>query len=76
MAAPNNQAELISGLASALFVLVQTMHNEGVMPAQKYRDALLRLWDRMPEQGAQAGEGVLFERLIDLLNEIPPQQTP
>jgi hypothetical protein len=59
--------EFVTGTLSALAALADTMDQQGVMPKSAYRNTLVALWEQMPDQDAQAGEGMIFERLIDYL---------
>ena len=65
-------SEVLTGLTSALLVLVDTLEELEIPVRRRYRDNMARLWDEMPEELAQGGEGYIFERLIDRLNELRP----
>jgi hypothetical protein len=67
-------SEITAGLASALFALVETLDEKGVIRFEDYRATLHRLWDEMPEDDAGSGTGFVFERLIDLLNTAVAQR--
>jgi hypothetical protein len=66
----------LSGLAAALFALAMTLDKKKVISLEDYRDTLVGLWDGMPEEDAGSGTGFVFERLLDLLNEVIAQRTP
>ena len=60
--------ELLAGLSAAVFAVVDTLDQKGVIELSDYRARLVGLWDQMPEEDAASGIGFFFARMIDLLN--------
>lgn len=59
--------ETVAGQCAVVAALVIALHDSGVMPLQRYNDALHQLWLEMPEQEAVGESGAVIERMLDLL---------
>jgi len=60
--------ELAAGNCAIVAALVIALHENGILPQEKYRNVLQRLWVMMPEQEAVGEAGVVIEQLFDLLD--------
>ncbi len=50
-----------------MFALVLALHESGVLPFERYRETLHRVWAKMPEEAALGEAGAVIERVLDLL---------
>lgn len=63
--------EVTQGQCAVVAALVMALHESGVLPKDRYRDALHRLWRGMPEEEAAGEAGAVIERVLDILDETP-----
>ena len=59
--------EAVAGQCAIVAALVVALDESGVLPKDKYHDALRRLWIQMPEEEAVGEAGAVIDRLLDLL---------
>lgn len=59
--------EVLAGQRAIVAALVIALHENGVLPQDRYCDALQRLWDGMAEDEAVGEAGAVIERMFDLL---------
>lgn len=59
--------EVVAGQCVIVAALIVALHENGVLPKDKYRDALQRVWIGMPEEEAVGEAGAVIDRLLDFL---------
>ena len=59
--------ETAEGQCAAVVALVIALDEVGVLPKEKYTDALNRMWLDMPEETALGETGGAIERMLELL---------
>ncbi len=59
--------EAVAGQCAIVAALIMELDESGVLPKDKYNDALRRLWIQMPEEEAVGEAGAVIDRLLDLL---------
>ena len=59
--------EAVAGQCAIVAALVVALDESGVLPKDKYYDALRRIWIQMPEEEAVGEAGAVIDRLLDLL---------
>lgn len=64
----NHRDEAVAGQCAVVAALIVALHETGVLPKDKYRDVLHRLWIGMPEEQAVGEAGAVIERMLDLLH--------
>lgn len=66
--AVDHAQQISEGHCAAMFALVLALHESGVLPFEKYRETLHRVWAKMPEDAALGEAGAVIERVLDLLS--------
>lgn len=60
--------DMLAGHCATLAALIIALDGNGVLPKNKYEDALRRLWLEMPEEAALGDAGAVIERMFELLD--------
>ncbi len=60
--------EVAAGQCAIVAALVIALHENGILPQDRYGDVLRRLWSGMPEEEAVGEAGAVIERVLDLLS--------
>ena len=63
--------EVTEGQCAIVAALVMALHESGMVPKERYRGALLRLWRSMPDNDAAGEAGAMIERVFDILDGLP-----